>query len=163
MMIASALTWAMLLAAAGQDIRPEELWALEHDFKKTLQEKEVVKLQVYLPTGGTVLGIDGPKISKGILTKELQSRTGIYCMFFDSECYTHEIRKNRLSATSRQHCSYHQIVNTPGRFTIKTFSHREGAYIKLVSDHIGGCEPTDTTFVFSRKGKKWKLEAVEYL
>lgn len=53
------------------------------------------KLMPLLAARGVFLGVDGPLVPLSAIRKEISTRTGIYCVIYDSGCLRKEVNESR--------------------------------------------------------------------
>ena len=121
------------------------------------------RLMPLFATKGVFLGVDGPLVRLSSIRKQLATRTGIYCVIFDSTCLREEVNKGLKKAGAT--ASDEEILSFRDRILKKS-----GAGIKTaLADDPSSCGATtsDGSALFDieweRTSKGWKIVAIPYI
>jgi hypothetical protein len=114
-----------------------------------------------LAAKGVFFGVDGPLVPLSSILEQMSTRTGIYCLIFDSSCLRKEVNESRKKAGA-----------TPADEEILSFRDhilRTDPVIKtaLAADSFCGGTTSDGSPLFNleweRTSKGWRIVAIPYL
>ena len=120
------------------------------------------KLMPLLSTRGVFLGTDGPLVSVPAIHKQMSTRTGIYCVIYDSACLKKELNDSRKKAGASP--------DTTGIMSFRDQLERSNVTIKTsMSSEASSCSGTTSDgspsfdLEWKRTSSGWKIAAIPYL
>ena len=139
---------------------PKDLEELQQRFLLTIREKKADLFLRFVSEGGMYLGVDGEKLPKSNLARQIKMKKGVYCLLFDSACLKAE--------THKESCSYSQLMSDADELkagtTLGNYKNTPQAEI-IVSVRGHRCETygvQNLNFIFNKEPSGWRLVAVPY-
>ena len=132
---------------------PKGLEELQQRFLLAIKEKKADRFLGFVSEGGIYLGVDGEKLPKSNLARQIKMKKGVYCLLFDSACLRTE--------THDETCSYSEMLSDGDRLKISTslrnYEHTPQAEITVsVRGYPCASNPEMLNFIFNREASGWR-------
>jgi hypothetical protein len=139
---------------------PKDLEELQEHFLRAIKDKNAHLFLGFVSEGGMYLGVDGEKLPKSNIARQIKMKKGVYCLLFDSACLKAE--------THKESCSYSQLMSDADELkagtTLGNYKNTPQAEI-IVGIRGHRCETyglQSLNFIFNKEPSGWRLVAIPY-
>jgi hypothetical protein len=150
-------------AGIQRNVLDQELDGAASALISAIKSENPKNLMALLAANGVYLGVDGPLVPLTSIRKQMATRSGVYCVIFDSACLRKEVNESRkrsgATATDEEILSFHDHILKESDVAIKT---------TLAADTSScGATTSDGSALFDleweRTSKGWKIVAIPYI
>jgi hypothetical protein len=155
-------------AAAGcpagiqQDQLKQELNRAASMALEAIKHGQSENLLPLFSASGVVLGVDGPQVRLGEIRKEITSRTGVYCVIYDTSCLMKGVNASRRKAgeslETNQILSFRDHLLKTAQVVKTDLAEASFSCGGITSD---GSPVFELDWAWTPKG--WKIVAIPYL